>query len=269
MDGRNEIIVVAQDGTKRTYSITFVVAKSNKTNLAMITVDGKELEGFTYEESNYIVQLTGASDHGRTDVPVIGFTKLEEGQKVSVVYASINDTSKIVVVAENGTDSRTYTISFKLPVSDNCTLNNITLSAGSWSGFSAEKTEYKIELPIGTTELPEINAVKGDEWQKVIISRGTVESATTIMVVAENGDRKEYTLNFSVLKSAEAQVKMIALGTQNIPAFSPSTYSYVFYLNEGILECPEILVTKNDESQQVTIVKPATTGLADRPGQRP
>ncbi|MBO4665867.1 MAG: hypothetical protein J5612_03230, partial [Paludibacteraceae bacterium] len=262
LNGRNEIIVVAQDGTKRTYSITFVVAKSNKTNLAMITVDGKELADFSFEESDYVVTLTDAKDHGRTDVPVIGFTKVEDAQQVSVVYGSINGTSKIVVVAENGTDSRTYTVRFQLPVSSNCTLNNITLSAGAWSGFSADKTSYDIALPIGTTELPEINAVKGDEWQNVIISRGTSESATSIMVVAENGDRKEYTLNFSVVKSAEAQLAMITIGDKDIPTFLPSTYSYVFQLEEGTMECPEIKVTKKDESQQVTIVRPATTGLA-------
>ena len=181
---------------------------------------------------------------------------------MSVVYGSINGTSKIVVVAENGTDSRTYTVRFQLPVSSNCTLNNITLSAGAWSGFSADKTSYDIALPIGTTELPEINAVKGDEWQNVIISRGTSESATSIMVVAENGDRKEYTLNFSVVKSAEAQLAMITIGDKDIPTFLPSTYSYVFQLEEGTMECPEIKVTKKDESQQVTIVRPATTGLA-------
>ena len=263
LNGRNEIIVVAQDGTKRTYSITFEVAKSDNTHLAMITIDGKEIEGFAADKLDYTIRLTSDADHGRTEVPAIGFSKVEDEQTVNVVYGSIHGESKVVVVAENGADTRTYVLHFELPVSDNCALSNITLSAGSWSGFSADKAEYDVVLPLMTTELPEINAIKGDQWQKVIIDRGDVEGATMIIVVAENGDRKQYTLNFSVEKSADTQLEWIKIGDTYLAGFNPSIYSYVHYLPEGMAACPEITVKKRDQASQVIITTPSFAGNAN------
>lgn len=84
--------------------------------------------------------------------------------------------------------------------------DDATLSALSVSGytldpaFASATTVYSVELTAGTTELPTINATANDDKAAVSIDTESCTPAgqVVVKVTAENGDTKNYYINFTV-----------------------------------------------------------------------
>ncbi|MCQ2330865.1 MAG: hypothetical protein MJZ55_02640, partial [Paludibacteraceae bacterium] len=122
----------------------------------------------------------------------------------------------------------------------------------SLPGFEPNKTSYDIQLPIGTTELPTITVVQGDEYEKVTILQGGLNGTTRITVSAGNGNTTVYQLNFSVLQATDATLNMIYLDGEELEGFSPNVLEYAIELPQGTTELPVVTYTQHDEYQTVT-----------------
>lgn len=257
LDGRNDIVVTAQDGTKRTYSIKFEVIQNTNSKLSMIAVGGVNIPSFDTDVLEYTVTLP----QGTTTVPAITYTKNVESQQVTIVYGAIDTDTRVIVKAENG-NTTGYTLRFVVPVSANNALSDLKVGGTTVTGFNPATTTYNVVLPFGTTELPAITATAGDEWQKVVVTKGTVTSATTICVIAQNGAERIYTINFSIAKSSNAALQMIYLDGTPLAGFSATTYSYTKTLALEATACPVITIEKATPGQSVTISQPKLSGDA-------
>ena len=255
--GVTKLTVRAQDGSSSVYNITFTQKLSSNSKLADLSVAGYTLSP---EFNPEVTAYTCALNRGTTVLPAISYVKGDETQVVRIDESGVNGVAKITVKPQVG-DNTVYTISFSVAVSSDATLKNILVGGESIEGFESSNLEYSILLPAGTTALPSIEAVKNDDAQRVIISRGTVNGLTTIQVIAEDGTSKTYKLNFSVEKSANATLKNIYVGGSPLDGFDPEVLDYTYILADDADKCPT-LTAEGYTGQTITIVTPLVYGKA-------
>ena len=257
INGVTKLTVKAQNGSVMVYSITFTQTLSDNSKLADLWVEGASLSpAFTADNLAYTCQLS----RGTVSLPAIGYTKGDATQVVRIDENGVNGTAKITVKAQTGATT-VYTIAFSVYASSNASLANILLDGVSLKDFDPATLRYNVTLESGTTTLPQIEAVKGDEAQRVIITKGGVNGTTYVRVIAENGDEQTYSLIFEVEKSLNATLTDLLVGGVSLPGFDPNTMEYRYILSDDATACPVVEAVGTPE-QTITITMPQLTGTA-------
>ncbi len=257
INGVTKLTVKAQNGSVMVYSITFTQTLSDNAKLADLWVEGATLSpAFTADNLAYTCQLP----RGTVSLPAIGYTKGDATQVVRIDENGVNGTAKITVKAQTGATT-VYTIAFSVYASSNASLANILLDGVSLKDFDPATLRYNVTLESGTTTLPQIEAVKGDEAQRVIITKGGVNGTTYVRVIAENGDEQTYSLIFEVEKSLNATLTDLLVGGVSLPGFDPNTMEYRYILSDDATACPVVEAVGTPE-QTITITMPQLTGTA-------
>lgn len=257
INGVTKLTVKAQNGSVMVYSITFTQTLSDNSKLADLWVEGASLSPvFTADNLAYTCQLP----RGTVSLPAIGYTKGDATQVVRIDENGVNGTAKITVKAQTGATT-VYTIAFSVYASSNASLANILLDGVSLKDFDPATLRYEVTLESGTTTLPQIEAVKGDEAQRVIITKGGVNGTTYVRVIAENGDEQTYSLIFEVEKSLNATLTDLLVGGVSLPGFDPNTLEYRYILSDDATACPVVEAVGTPE-QTITITMPQLTGTA-------
>ena len=113
--------------------------------------------------------------------------------------------------------SNLQTIATKLKVttktpekSSEAALSDLTLDGITITGFDSEKIAYTIELAAKTTEIPTVVAIATDSKATVNITQATeLPGVTTVVVTAEDGTTKIYTINFTLAPQEEPTIVKI------------------------------------------------------------
>ncbi|HKJ44132.1 MAG TPA: LamG-like jellyroll fold domain-containing protein, partial [Sunxiuqinia sp.] len=112
ISGTTTIVVTAEDGiTKNTYTVNFPVkgTKSSDASLADLQMSGTTVAGFDAATMTYDVEL----NTGTTAVPSVAATTTDANATVVITDATeLPGSTTIVVTAEDGTTTSTYTINF-------------------------------------------------------------------------------------------------------------------------------------------------------------
>jgi len=196
ISGTTTIVVTAEDGvTKNTYTVNFPVkgTKSSDASLADLQVAGATVTGFDAATMTYDVELAA----GTTTVPVVAATTTDANATVEMTDATaIPGTTTIVVTAEDGNTTSTYTINFKLAtgvanIEQNAILVYPTVTTTSFKVKTTSKssviTVYNMVGNVITKQL-------SNDYEKTI----TVSSVGMyILKVESNGVTK----TFKVIKS--------------------------------------------------------------------
>ncbi|MBQ7631208.1 MAG: hypothetical protein IJS82_00395 [Paludibacteraceae bacterium] len=253
IDGGQYQISVTTPGNPvaKVYKLNFKLEKSSYTYLQDLKVGGVSVEGFEPTKLTYSVSLP----MGTTELPAITWTQGDEFQKVemsSLGAGVVDGTVTITVTAGNGDQSR-YRIIFSTEKSSVSTLNMIYLDGQPLEGFSADKKEYAVSLPIGTTELPTITWDKGDEYQSVVPTPGGLNGKTRITVTAGDGSTTVYTITFSVQLATNATLNSIKVDGVEIEGFDPEVFEYSYSLPMGTTTMPEVTYEKHDDFQTITV----------------
>ena len=247
INGTSKVIVTAGNGINTTeYKIAVTTAVSEIATLNMIYVDGQELAGFNPNKTSYTYSLPV----GTTTMPTITYEQGDEYQTVSIINGGINGTTRITVVAGNGSTTQ-YQITFRVQQATNASLRMIYLNGQELAGFNPEVLEYNCPLPQGTTQLPTITYDQMDEYQTVTTRSGGINGDYRITVRSQSGASLTYILHFSVATSDNVQLSMIYLDGQQLEGFDPSITNYVDTLPIGITNIPAVTYTKGDASQRV------------------
>ena len=254
LTGISRIVVKAQNGAVTTYAIEFVVVKSSNSKLNAIMLDGVLIEGFASDITTYNVALP----RGTTKLPNITWTPGDASQTIRVAEGGVNGETKITVKAQTG-DVTVYSLFFKVETNNNVNLKDIKVGGVSIEGFREDSLNYNVDLVAGTTSLPEITYVKGDDAQVVSITRGGVNGVTQLLVKAEDGTTRIYTILFSVIKSENAFLKMIYIDSVALAGFEPEKLEYDYILTTAVTECPDITVEK-ENGQNISITLPRVIG---------
>ena len=258
------VSVKAENGSEKIYTIHFPLALSSDASLSLITLNEKELlSGFNESQLTYKVLLDLDAP-----VPVVtGILKYEDLQ--DLVQQTLedpilhNDTVLLTVTAEDQVTTKTYRVTFEHAKSANAQLEDLILS-GVTIEFAPDLYRYQIEIPYGTTVLPEIEPVKAEEEQVVEINYYPEVAGVTqvdIEVTAPNGDNYEvYSLYFTFGLSHNAEAAALLLDGEAIADFRADSLYYLIEFPIGtdpsyLYNLNELTVVPADENATVELMQ--------------
>jgi len=128
--------------------------------------------------------------------------------------ASLPGTTSVVVTAEDGTTTSTYTVAFTLAANDDASLSDLQVDGTTVTAFDPGTLTYSVELPQGTTDVPVVTATTTDANASAVVNAAAALPGTTnVVVTAEDGTTTqtysvEFTLATSVVNSSFENVKM-------------------------------------------------------------
>ena len=171
IDGGVYMLSVTTPGNKiaKVYKLNFKLEKSSYSYLKDLKVEGGYIAEFRPDNFTYYINLP----MGTTSLPKITYTLGDEYQTVSVSELGagvVDGTVRVTVTAGNG-DQSVYKLVFSTEKSDLSTLAGITIGGVALPGFAPDVTSYTYQLPVGTTELPAIVPILGDQYQTYSITR--------------------------------------------------------------------------------------------------
>ena len=242
------IQVTAPDGhTKQGYTVAINIHKLRSTALLSdIRANNNSIDGFETNKFEYYIALQkGESMPTFKAITADGATAVatttEQGRLTTITYE---------VTSEDGTATNTYVVVVEKMQSDVCTLDAIYLDGAPLDGFQPSTYNYYVELPYGTTLLPEVTATTTDPAATVTVN--TTEWQATIVVTAENNDLKSYTINFTIAKNTDATLSGIFADGALIANFDEETLGYTLELPFGST-LPTITATPTDPNATVAI----------------
>ena len=264
VNGTATIKVTAANKTAtQTYTINFKVGLLADNELQDILVNGKSIPGFNPSQTIYKVSLPV----GTTQMPTVTYvSKYPAGEQTVVATApSIIDGGQytLAVTTPGNQIAKVYKLNFKLEESSYTYLNTLQVAGGYITNFQPDNFTYYINLPLGTTAIPDITYTVGDEFQTVAVTplgAGVLDGTVRVTVTAGNGDQSVYKLVFSTEKSDRSTLNNIFIGGVALEGFSQDVTSYNYVLPVGTTNLPEITWEQGDEFQTVTPTYAGTNG---------
>ncbi|MCM1053646.1 MAG: cadherin-like beta sandwich domain-containing protein [Ruminococcus sp.] len=229
-------LVTAEDGTVKTYSIKFSRAKSSNNYLKSLTVAGTSVPSFNKEKTSYNVTVAA----NITSVEVLGVPEDELNSNVISGNGSHtlnfgNNDIEVIVQAENG-QKLSYYIHVNRKESDDATLKSLTVDGVSVPNFDPDTITYTLpEVEYSKTSV-NIAASTTDDNARVIsgtgnISLSTGNNALKVVVNAQDGTPKTYTINIPRKKNTDTSATVTIKG---IPASLNSEGKYEVTLDNSV-----------------------------------
>lgn len=232
-------VVTSEDGlTSHTYTLTITILPSDVCTLENIFVGGVELGGFASTKYDYTMELP----YGTTQMPEVDYVLTDMKSKATKTLNGNMVT--IVVMAEDGVHTSTYTLAFTIAKSTNAYLKSIALDGVDMTNFYADQLDYAVLLPYGSS-IPTITAVPADTAATMVIN------GNQIVVTAEDGmTSNTYTLTFTIAKSTNAYLKSLLLDGTEIDGFASDKFNYQDTVPYGAT-MPVVTWVVGDEQQRV------------------
>ena len=236
----------------KVYKLNFKLEASSYSYLKDLKV-GDYIKNFDPTNTTYYVHLP----LGTTALPDITWTVGDEYQQVvkSDLGAGVVDgTVRVTVTAGNG-DQTVYKIVFSTEKSERSTLKGIQIGGVDLEGFDPDVTTYAYALPVGTTTLPEITPIPGDEYQTISVTTAGLNGKTRITVAAGNGTTTIYQIAFSVATFSDNTLQGIYLDGVLIEGFEAEKEEYYVNLPQGTTVRPAVTYQLVNENLQTASVR--------------
>ncbi|HHW49816.1 MAG TPA: hypothetical protein GXX14_14530, partial [Clostridiaceae bacterium] len=126
------------------------------------------------------------------------------------------------------------------------------------AGFDPDVVAYEVELPYGTTEIPEVTATAtdADNVEVTINLPAELPGTATIVVVAADGKTTmTYTINFTIAPNTDVSLSDLKIDGVTVEGFNPDVVAYEVELSYGTTEIPEVTAIATDENATVTITQ--------------
>ena len=245
--------VTAPNGVaKKRYSVLANIRTlSSEAYLTAITADDVMLTGFAQDSYSYDLNLPAHS-------PIPQLASIACAGATVETQTVPNGSSAVVtftVTSEDETVVRTYTVNVNVQPSEVCTLSELFVGGNAVTDFAPAKTDYSIELPYGTTTLPEVDYILTDNTATA--TKNAEEKSVTILVTAEDGvHQTSYTIVFTIAKSTNADLASIALDGTPLAEFFADEHAYTISLPFGT---PTPLITAEAADPVATVAIEGTT----------
>ena len=244
------ILVTAPDGiTQQGYTLAINIHTLRSTALLSdIRANDESIPGFTPTTFNYYIALpAGESMPTFKAITADGATAVattsEQGRTTTITYE---------VTSEDGKENNTYSVVIEQLLSAICTLDAIYLDGTPLEGFDSNTYDYNVELPYGTTQLPEITATTTDPAATVNIAVDSTTMQANIIVTAANGDQKTYNIYFTIAKNTDATLSGIFTDGTPIANFDALMLDYTCHLAFGT-EIPAVTATPTDSNATIEV----------------
>ena len=227
--------VTAENGDEKTYTIKVTRTKSNDTSIKKVTLtigtdssryclltDNKCKIGVPSDTTNFSLSSEINSESVITPANGTEFT-MSSTERVKNIT--------LTVTAEDGTQNE-YTVTVEREKSSNNNLSDIKVDNVSVSGFNKDKLIYNLTVP-GATDSVSVSAVVEDTGKATIttdlsnkFNLNFGSNQIDIIVTAENGDLKTYTLFIERSKRVNAYLKDLKINDKTITGFNKSKTIY-------------------------------------------
>ena len=262
-DNPIDVIVTAQDGTTtKTYTITVTRAPSSDATLGGFTLsDGTASPAFNATTTSYTASVayatssltvTPTSGDGLSTIQVRvnggALSTVASGTASGSLALNVGDNPiDVVVTAQDGTTTKTYTVTVTRAPSSDATLGGFVLSGTTASPtFSATTFSYTANVPNATTNIT-VTPTSGDGLStiQVRVNGGALSTVASgaesgslalnvgdnpidVIVTAQDGTTtKTYTITVTRAPSANANLANLTISTGTFsPAFATGTLSY-------------------------------------------
>ena len=230
------ITVTAESGRSQTYSITFVIQRSQSAVLKMIYLDGDSLEGFDPQTFAYTHTLT------KTTCPVITVDK-EEGQQVTIAAPYAAGQAQISV-KPYGAEGNVYTIDFESALTENqALLQQIYIDGVALEGFAPNKYDYALNYQ-GKIPTVTCDTLEGQEIT-------TFRNGNTLTIyVIKDEDKAQYHLTFNTQLSDDCSLEAILIDGVELAEYVPIVKHYTIPIAAGGT-LPTVQYRKRMEQQTV------------------
>ena len=227
--------VTAENGDEKTYTIKVTRTKSNDTSIKKVTLtigtdssryclltDNKCKIGVPSDTTNFSLSSEINSESVITPANGTEFT-MSSTERVKDIT--------LTVTAEDGTKTE-YTVTVEREKSSNNNLSDIKVDNVSVSDFNKDKLIYNLTVP-GATDSVSVSAVVEDIGKATIttdlsnkFNLNFGSNQIDIIVTAENGDLKTYTLFIERSKRVNAYLKDLKINDKTITGFNKSKTIY-------------------------------------------
>ncbi|MFA5417584.1 MAG: T9SS type A sorting domain-containing protein, partial [Bacteroidales bacterium] len=202
------LVVTAEDGiTVLTYTVHFYYLQYDAT-LSDLTVDGVTIPGFDPNITIYEYVVDNVST-----IPVVDGTTADPLATLTVTQApAIPGIATLHVIAEDGVNELTYTVSF-LVVGTDANLTDLTTDGVTVTDFDPLVVYYEVDVYEGDP-VPEIDGVTSDPQATMAVTQASaVPGEGTVLVTAQDGiTQKTYTVHFNLITGisdeAESQISI-------------------------------------------------------------
>ena len=241
------VVVTAANGTKKTYSVTVVVAKSSNKELQSLTVNGLDATGgsVTLPSRTSVAVVKAVTADADATVAVSGANLVSGLNTVSVTVTAADGSSRVVNIAVTVT-----------PLSSDKSLKTFKINNVDYVANST------VQLGFGATSVA-VQAVANDSGAKVDVTGSSPLvgglNTVTVTVTAANGDVGIYTAQVNVpVRSSNANISTVA-GTWTINGVDVSNESTVVELPAGVTAVSAAAKTADSKA---TLVITGATGLS-------
>lgn len=229
---------------------------NEKLIVTITTASAGQRVSYIFRETNEI----SASSVSGTATPAADNT---DGSITLTYQMKGTGTEALLMLGRQGSSFKSVIKAIKIttptpPAVDDATLSAITIAGEALEGFDAETTEYNVELPFGTTEVPAVVATTTSKKATAVVTAATaIPGATTIVVTAEDKTTtKTYTINFTAAqnKSEDATLSALTINGKGVSGFKADSLNYKYEVAyKG--EFPVVAATANDETATVAITQ--------------
>jgi hypothetical protein len=240
------VVVTAANGTKKTYTVNVVVAKSSNKDLQSLTVNGLDATGgsVTLPSRTSTAVVKAVTADAEASVSVTGTSLVSGPNTVSVTVTAADGSTRVVNIAVIVT-----------PLSSDKSLKTFKINNADYTSGST------VQLGFGATSVA-VQAVANDSGAKVDVAGNTSLTGglntVTVTVTAANGDVGIYTAQVNVpVRSSNANISTAA-GTWTINGVDVSNESTVVELPAGVTAVSAAAKTADSKA---TLLITGTTGL--------
>lgn len=256
------IIVSAQNGSQRTYTLTVTRASASSNNAdlsglsctagALSPVFATGTPGYTVSTPNgtTTTTVTAVLSDGSASVKVNGVTVTSGSPSGAIALNVGSNVITVVVTAQDGITTKTYTITVSRAGSSNADLSSLIPSVGALvPAFAVNTLSYTDSVVNGTSTIT-VRPTSADANATITVNGVTVLSGvasgpislavgnttiTTVVTAQDTVATKTYTLVVTRAPSADANLANLVPSTGTIsPTFAPATTSYTEGVANGV-----------------------------------
>ena len=250
------IIVTAANGDQKTYNIYFTIAKNTDATLSGIFTDGTLIANFDALMLDYTCHLAFG-----TEIPAVTATPTDSNATIEI-EAVDSMHYNIVVTAEDGITTLTYTVTLVYLPSTNSNLLNIFLDGEPIADFSPTDYEYTVTLPYGAP-LPEVTYQVADS-QQLVMMEWTEQSVLLTVIAGDGVTVSEYVITFIHELSDNNYLLSITLKGEPLTTFHRDTLAYSITYPVGtdiadLITADQVLAIPEDPNATVAVQAQGTT----------
>ena len=252
-NGQATIQVTSEDGdTTQTYTVNFIYQYNHDATLSDLTVGGYTIPGFDPNILNYDYGMV----YDNTPLWVDGTPNDPYATLVVTQANNVPDTAYLVVTADDGITTLTYTVHFYYYDWD-ASLSDLLVNGQTIDGFNPDSLYYTYPLVTGDT-IPFVQGVPNDSLATVVNNQAdSVPGNATVVVTAEdNTHQRTYTVHFYYLGS-DATLSDLRVNGTTIEGFDPDTTYYEYNVDEGSA-VPQLNGTPTDPLATLSITQADT-----------